>query len=128
MRCLSTDESRDILSSTALSIGESGRVCLFKEMDRVEGRPEGDIARLGSGLDYIFRWLPPNTDRLFCMSDWGFGALAQPCSFVGAARQGIGETRPLLEAPVHHFPSLLWTWDVLEESAEQSHKLAFSLV
>jgi hypothetical protein len=119
MHCLSAEESKKILSSTALRIGESGRVGISKRMDRVEGRPEGDIASLGSGLDYVFRWLPPETGRIFCMGDWGFGALAQPYSFIMAVRQNVGETRPLLDAPVHHFPSLSWTWDALEESEEQ---------
>ncbi len=119
MRCFSGEEVRHSLSSTSLSIGETGRVGISGKMDRVEGRPEGDVGSLGSDLDSIFRWLPPKTGRLFCVGDWGFGALAQPYSFVMAARQSVGETRPLLDAPVHQFPSLSWTWDALEESQEE---------
>jgi hypothetical protein len=119
MHCLSNEESRGILSSTALAIGESGRIGLAKAMNRIEARPVGDIAELGSDLDFIFRWLPPGAGRLFCICDWGSGALAQPYSFVMAARHGVGEARPLLDAPVHHFPALSWTWDALEESEAQ---------
>lgn len=122
MRCLAVDESRKILSSTSMTVGESGRVTLGKASNRVEARPHGDIASLGSCLDSIFRWLPPDTSRLFCINDWGFGALAQPYSFVAVARQGIGEHRPLLEAPIHYFPSLSWTWDALEETEDQKRE------
>jgi hypothetical protein len=122
MRCLAADESRALLASTALTVGESGRAILAKAGDRIEARPHGDIASLGSFLDSIFRWLPPDASRVFFINDWGFGALAQPYAFVTAVRQAIGERRPLLEAPVHHFPAMSWTWDALEETEEQKRE------
>ena len=122
VRCLNFDEGVAILASTPLSGSVSGRLRLTEGMHRVEARPDGDIASLGSRLDKIFRWLPPDTGRLFYLHDWGFGALAQPYSFVMAARQGIGETRPLIDARMHHFPTMSWTWDAQEETEEQKRE------
>jgi hypothetical protein len=119
MQCFSVDKSRGVLSSTALTVGEHGHIVLAKGCHRVEACPRGKIAVLGAFLDNIFRWLPPDTSRILFIRDWGFGALAQPYPFVIAAREGIGERRTLLEAPVHYFPALSWTWDALEETDEQ---------
>ncbi|MES2293230.1 MAG: hypothetical protein V4527_08040 [Pseudomonadota bacterium] len=119
MQCFSQNESSAVLGDSPLAVLEHGHIGLAEVMARIEARPQGDFADLGGYIDNILRWFPPNTGRIVFLKDWGFGALAQPYSFVMAAREGQGEHRQLKDAPIHYFPPLSWTWDASEETNEQ---------
>jgi hypothetical protein len=70
--------------------------------DRVGGRPPSDLDQLRYFAEALIRWHPPATPRLLCVSAWNWHFPSIYDVFL-AARRGLGETRPLPEAPAHYF-------------------------
>jgi hypothetical protein len=75
---------------------------LSKSQRRVEGRPTSNTNRLAEFAGALNRWLPTKRHRLLWLAHW-FPGLVNAYEVFTAARLGLGEMRPLLDAPGHYF-------------------------
>ena len=110
MRCLTPRQVREMFGPAGFSVVPNVEmrrtqlvlaVEIAARQERVGGRP-GRGSRLRSFAEALIRWHPPAAPRLLHVSAWNWN-LPSVCDLFIAARRGLGEIRPLLEAPAHHF-------------------------
>jgi hypothetical protein len=108
MRCLSVVEAATALATTGFNVtSNAGRNSLGLRSDiaspqtRVEASPP--IAnRLSDFAAALIQWHTSDRERLVWMESWNDLPPSQ-YAFVIAARNGLGESRSLSEAPGHYF-------------------------
>jgi hypothetical protein len=131
MRCLTPRQVQEMFGPAGFSIMSNvdmRRIQLVlapqiaSRQDRVGGRPGPDVDRLRYFAEALIRWHPPATPRLLFVSAWNWD-FPSVCDLFVAARNGLGETRPLLEAPAHYFdPYAYDERDQTEISREQARE------
>ena len=108
MRCLSVVEAAKILTADDYSVtSKSGRNSLVLRSDiassqtRVETSPPV-ASRLSDFAAALIRWHINDRERLVWVDSWN-DLTPSPYAFVMAARNGLGESRSLSDAPGHYF-------------------------
>ncbi|WP_151115792.1 hypothetical protein [Hypericibacter adhaerens] len=111
MRCLTTKEAENLFGQEGFSVKPAlhlRRTTLVLRPDmasrqsRVGGRPPSDVGRLVDFLEAMNRWHSTYTHRLLWIDHWDDMFPSAYDLFV-SARQGLGESRSLSEAPGHYF-------------------------
>lgn len=111
MRCITPAEFEELFGKDGFAVhsnidywrhGLSLRGEIASQYVRVEGRPVPDVNRLAYFAQELGRWLPTRRRRLLWISAWNHFWPSAHALFE-AARRGMGETRPLLDAPGHLF-------------------------
>jgi hypothetical protein len=113
MRCITPEEVAELFGQDGLSIsgnpafqrfGLTVRDDIWSRLRRLEARPAPEAGRLMSFAASLNRWLPTKRQRLLWFSHWGAPWPDQdPYAVIAATRIGLGESRPLPEAPGHLF-------------------------
>lgn len=111
MRCVSSSEVDELFGRDGFSVNANVNLQRFglalrpeisSAQQRVQGRPTSDVNRLFDFAGALNRWLPTKRHRLLWLSHWDSGP-ANTYEIFAAARIGLGETKPLTEAPGHYF-------------------------
>jgi hypothetical protein len=113
MRCITPTEVAELFEADGLTINANPalhrfslnvREDVWSRLQRLDARPTPDSHRLMLFAASLNRWLPTKRQRLLWFSHWGSPFPDRDgYGLVAAARVGLGEDRPLLEAPGHLF-------------------------
>jgi hypothetical protein len=132
MRCLSPDEVAAMFGPIGFRVlpGNSYRQNLSLD-ESLAGRQRHIGARPPPGIDILppfvwalNRWLSDAGDRLLWVDHREVGPFGFEGYILTAARRGLGEQRPLREAPGYYFGEQQWTQDdPLEISPEHARVL-----
>ncbi|MDB5497169.1 MAG: hypothetical protein JWP28_1200 [Phenylobacterium sp.] len=118
MRCLAPSEAETIFGSQGFSISLENqwyRSALVlartkaRRQARVAAQQLSDIGRTEHFVRTLNRWLPSNRARLLWVDHWQTGLYGGfENAIVAAAWRGLGEARPLNEAPGLYFDGHHW--------------------
>jgi hypothetical protein len=113
MRCITPAEVAELFGQDGFTInsnpalerfGLDVRDDVWSRLRRLEARPAPNADRLMSFAANLNRWLPTKRQRLLWFSHWGAPwADRDSRALIEAARIGLGEHRPLLDAPGNLF-------------------------
>ena len=111
MQCITPHQVADLLGSAGFSVVSNLQLHrtalrlepkLASQQMRIGGRPTPQVNRFVEFVETLNRWLPTNQRRLLWVDHWS-DAFPSVCELFIAAREGLGETRSISDAPGHYF-------------------------
>jgi hypothetical protein len=115
MRFLSLAEAVPLVSAERISHSHAGRPIptLIAGQNRIDIGMVRDIGEALPFVEALIRWLPPDADRIWWLTNWSSG-IRTPFEAFRAMRDGLGATSELGKTPVCQFEAQPWTDDQLE--------------
>jgi hypothetical protein len=111
MRCITSSEVTELFGKDGFSVISNRELWRFGlalddkihvRQKRVSGHPSTEVDRLADFAEALNRWLPTGRRRLLWLSHWGEVRRGDRELF-DAVRRGLGEHRPIVDAPGHYF-------------------------
>jgi len=116
MRCLTPAEIEELFGAAGFSVPAQAEGRARLELDlgihgrqsRIGGRPPPDVGNLLYFARALNLWLADEGARLLWIDRWEAGPYQTDDALILALRQGLGESRPIVEAPGHHAGAYPW--------------------
>jgi hypothetical protein len=123
MRFLTLAEAAPLLSAGRVSRDPAGRPipAMIAGQNRIDIGMVREIDHALPFVESLIRWLPPDADRMWWLTNWSSG-INTPFEAFRAMRDGLGATSELGKSPVCHFDAQPWTMDQLEMTVGDSRE------
>ncbi len=123
MRFLTLAEAASLVPADRLTRDPAGRPIptMIAGQKRIDIGMVREIDEALPFVEALIRWLPPDADRIWWMTNWSSG-MRTPFEAFRAMRDGLGATSELGKTPVCHFDVQPWTLDQLEMTVGDSRE------
>jgi hypothetical protein len=123
MRFLTLAEAVPLLSADRLTRDHAGRPIptMIAGQNRIDIGMVREIDQALPFVETLIRWLPPDADRIWWLTNWSSG-MRTPFEAFRAMRDGLGATSEVGKTPVCHFNVQPWTHDLLEMTVGDSRE------
>jgi hypothetical protein len=124
MRFLSLAEAAPFIPGIRIAGDRAGKPTpvLIPGQKRIDIGMVRDVGQTVRFVEALIRWLPPDTDRFWWMTNWSSG-IGAPFEALRAMRDGLGATSEIAKTPVCHFAVQPWTDDLLEMTVGDSREV-----